>query len=308
MSAPLFSVIIPTFNRPQALAACLAALAGSTVPHSDYEVIVVDDGGADDPASVVTQAARSLPVTLLRQPHSGPAAARNTGVAAAQGQFLAFTDDDCMPSGDWLERLAGRFGQQADCAVGGRTLNALTSNPYASASQLLNHFLYDYYQEGRSEAGFFTGNNLAVPRTSFVALGGFCASFPIAAAEDREFCHRWRHHGFGFVYAPEAIVHHAHDVTLPAFVRQHLAYGKGAHHYHLLLAARQQPALKVEPLVFYRDLLRYPFRHQRARKALGQSVLLALAQAVYAIGYFCERIVTDRRSARGSACTVEATS
>ncbi len=308
MSAPLFSVIIPTFNRPRALTACLAALAGATLPRSEFEIIVVDDGSAADPAPVVTRAAKSLPVTLLRQPHSGPATARNTGVAAAQGQCLAFTDDDCLPSSDWLERLAGRFDQRADCAIGGRTVNALTGNPYASASQLLSQFLYEYHQEGRSQAGFFTANNLAVPRAGFLALGGFCADFPMAAAEDREFCHRWRHHGFCFLYAPEAVIHHAHNLTLPAFIRQHFGYGKGAYHYQQVLAARQQPALKVEPLAFYRDLLRYPFRYQQERAALGQSVLLALAQAVYAVGYFRERMVSPRGPARNNARSFEAVS
>lgn len=288
--SPLFSVIIPTYNRPQALAACLGAIARSTLAPTDYEVIVVDDGSAVSLAPVVARFVSLLPVALLSQPHRGPGAARNAGAALARGRFLAFTDDDCLPAAAWLARLAKRFDGCANAAVGGRTLNALESNPYAAASQLLNHYLYDYYLVESRDGGFFATNNLALPRARFLALGGFDTGFPVPAAEDREFCNRWRCHGFDFLYAPEAVVCHAHDLTFPAFMRQHFIYGRGAHHYHHTRKVQQQTPVQLEPLAFYRNLFRYPFRQGGGRKAVGLSALLALAQTVYAIGYFGERI------------------
>jgi hypothetical protein len=63
----------------------------------------------------------------------------------AKGQFLAFTDDDCRPAADWLQALAQRFATAPDHAVGGRTVNALTNNPYTTASQLIVDFVYAYY-------------------------------------------------------------------------------------------------------------------------------------------------------------------
>lgn len=298
MTAPLFSVIIPTYNRPQPLAACLDALADSTLPASAYEVIVVEDGDANDLAPVVAGASRRLAITHLSRAHGGPAAARNTGAAAAQGRFLAFTDDDCRPANDWLEHLAARFGRQAEAAVGGATLNALPGNPFAAASQTLTHYLYEYYLGGRREGGFFTTNNLAVPRAGFLALGGFDTRFSTPAAEDREFCNRWRNQGFDLVYAPEVIVHHAANLTLPAFMRQHFAYGRGAHHFHQARAAHGQKPLKLEPLAFYRDLLSYPFRRHPPRKAPLLSALLVLAQGVYGLGYFAEKLILTRGAGR----------
>lgn len=300
MTSPLFSVIIPTFDRPQPLAACLDALAATTLPPSAYEVIVVDDGGAIDPAPVVARLAPRLPVRLLAQPHRGPAAARNTGVAAAHGHLLAFTDDDCLPSPTWLERLAERFDQQPDAAIGGRTLNALVDNPFARASQTLNHYLYDYYLTTPRDNSFIATNNLAVPRARFLALGGFATGFVVPAAEDREFCNRWRHHGSRLVFAPEVIVYHAHHLTLSGFMRQHFNYGRGAHHYHRARAAHHQPSVKLEPLAFYHGLLRYPFR-QGGGKAIGQAILLAFSQAVYAAGYFGERMAWNRKTGAQAA-------
>lgn len=301
MAAPLFSVIIPTYNRPQPLAACLDALADSTLAPSDYEVIVVDDGGANDPGPVVAGAARRIAITLLHRPHGGPAAARNTGAAAAQGRFLAFTDDDCLPAPTWLEYLAARFGRQAEAAVGGCTVNALPDNPFAAASQTLNHYLYEYYLGGRREGVFFATNNLAMPRAGFMAVGGFDTQFVILAAEDREFSNRWRNRGFHLIYAPEAIVHHANHLTLPTFVRQHFAYGRGAHHFHQARAAHGQQPLKLEPLAFYRNLFSYPFRRHPPRSAPLLSALLVIAQGVYALGYFAERLILAKQQGRNDS-------
>lgn len=306
MTAPLFSVIIPTYNRPQPLAACLNALADSTLPASAYEVIVVADGGAIDPAPVVADATRRLAITLISQPHDGPAAARNTGAAAARGRHLAFTDDDCLPARDWLERLAARCCRHSEAVVGGATLNALPDNPFAAASQTLNHYLYEYYLRGRREGGFFATNNLVAPRAGFLALGGFDTRFATPAAEDREFCHRWRNQGLHLIYAPEVIVHHANNLTLPTFARQHFAYGRGAHHFHQARAAHGHKPPRLEPLSFYRDLFGYPFRRHPPRKAPLLLALLVLAQGVYGLGYFAERLILSKRPGRNDgACLLE---
>lgn len=117
-----------------------------------------------------------------------------------------------------------------DCMVGGRTFNALPENPYSAASQLLVDYLYTYYNADPERAGFFTANNLALPAESFRAIGGFDSTFPYAAAEDREFCDHWLHHGHRMRYAPEAVVYHAHALTLRTFWRQHCTDGRGASH------------------------------------------------------------------------------
>ena len=99
---PFFSIIVPTYNRPRQLADCLRALSALDYPRRRFEVIVVDDGSASPLAEVVAPFHPLFRLTLVTQDNAGPAAARNTGAALAQGEFLAFTDDDCLPSGRWL--------------------------------------------------------------------------------------------------------------------------------------------------------------------------------------------------------------
>ena len=92
---PFFSIVIPTYHRPQQLAACLQTLTHLDYPRDRFEVIVVDDGGEISLDGVLALFKEVLCITLLRQPHAGPAGARNVGAATAKGDFIAFTADDC---------------------------------------------------------------------------------------------------------------------------------------------------------------------------------------------------------------------
>lgn len=293
---PDVSVIVPTRNRPERLRRCLAALAAQTYPRSAYEVIVIDDG-SDRPLDDVVEPFRtSAAVTLVRQANTGPAMARNAAASRASGELLAFSDDDCEPDAAWVGSLWARHQRAPEAMIGGRTVNALASNAYAEASQLLVDYLYDYYgAKGAHPSGtrtgtrFFTSNNFAVPAALFRAIGGFDATFPLAAGEDREFCDRWQHHGHAVVYAPEALVRHSHSLSLMTFWRQHVNYGRGACHFRRARTRRQADSVGVEPLSFYRNLVLYPFRVHGALAATRLSALLALAQLANVIGYARER-------------------
>src|SRR4051812_41125527 len=179
-----FSLIIPTYRRPAQLSACLQALARQDYPRDLFEVIVVDDGGETPLDPVVAPFINKLEVTLIRQANAGPAVARNTGVARARGQWLAFTDDDCTPAPSWLRALAACFTATPADAVAGRTVNALPDNPYATASQLLVSFLFAYHNTDPQQARFATTSNLALPAEPFRALAGFDPTFPVPGGED----------------------------------------------------------------------------------------------------------------------------
>jgi GT2 family glycosyltransferase len=287
-----FSVIIPTYARPARLAACLEALAGLDYPRAHYEVIVVDDGSPRPPRAVVRECAEragsSFQVTLVERPHAGPAAARNAGAAQARGDFLAFTDDDCQPAANWLAELSARLLDHPDHIVGGRTINALSGNLFASASQLLVDHLYEQHRSGSTDTGFFTSNNLALARDAFQALGGFDETFPLAAGEDRELCDRWLRGGGRLAFSPEAIVHHTHALTLRGFWRQQRNYGRGAYRFHRVRARERRGTVQLESRSFYLDLLCCPLRQFPAFRALPLMALMALSQVAIATGFFAE--------------------
>jgi glycosyltransferase involved in cell wall biosynthesis len=286
--APILSIVIPTYNRPAQLAVCLQACARLDYPPDCFEVIVVDDGGTVPLDEVVARFHDVLTLRLLRQDNAGPAAARNTGASEARGEFLAFTDDDCSPAPTWLQALAAQFAMSPECAVGGRTLNALTNNRYSATSQHLISYLLSYYNVVPHAARFFPSNNLAVPAREFRAMGGFDTTYPRAAAEDRELCDRWLHMGYRMIYAAEAVVYHAHGLTFGTFLGQHFRYGRGAFCFHRVRARRGQHHFKVEPAAFYIDMLRYPFVNTKGIDALVVMLLLIVTQVANAAGMFWE--------------------
>jgi glycosyltransferase involved in cell wall biosynthesis len=290
----IFSVVIPTYNRPERLTRCLQSIAQLDYPTACFEVIIVDDGSEVVLDTVVAPFETQLQLSLIRQTNSGPAAARNTGAKHAKGQFLAFTDDDCTPAPDWLKSLEAAFQATPDSLIGGRTLNALPENLYSTASQILIDYLYDYYNQQTGQSNFFASNNFAMPTHRFRAVGGFNTSFPLAAGEDREFCDRWLQYRYPMAYAPQVQIYHAHQLTLRSFWRQHFNYGRGAFCFHQIRAQRIQDQIKIEPIAFYFNLLAYPFRplrQSRSQPAVLLMLLLFLSQVANAAGFLRERFM-----------------
>jgi GT2 family glycosyltransferase len=286
MQPPFFSVIVPTHGRDAALGHCLEALRCQDFPPERFEVLVVFDGGHPLPNLMV----EGLTLRPLTQPQNGPAAARNAGAAQARGEYLVFTDDDCIPAPDWLSHIWAAINQYPGHMVGGCVANILTRNLYAAASQLLVDFLYDTYEDSPLQAQFFTSNNLALQREMFLALGGFDTRFPLAAGEDRELCRRWIEEGHGLFYHPDALVHHAHELTLPAFWQQHFNYGRGAYRYRQQHTRKPNGRLKLEPIQFYVNLLRYPLRRAKGTTAVRLFFLFLLMQIANTTGFFRERL------------------
>lgn len=288
---PIFSIIIPTYNRPGQLFDCLQGIDRLTYPRDCFEVIVVDDGSRTPLDDIVGNFSRRMPVKLISQNNSGPANARNRGAAEAKGDFLAFTDDDCTPSSGWLHALAESFRDRPDCGIGGKTINILTDNLYAETSQMLLDYLYEYYNRDLQAPRFFASNNLAFPRKAFLSSGGFNARYRFPAAEDRELCDRWVAQGRRLRYSPDAVIFHAHSLTWRTLWRQHFNYGKGAFFFRRMKARPGR-----EPLAFYLTLLIFPFKTFSWRRAMAVSPLLIITQIANTCGYFREwnRALTGR--------------
>lgn len=285
-----FSIIIPTYNRPERLKKCLNSIASLDYPCDKFEVIVVDDGSEKALDDVTSGFQNQFSLTLLRQKNAGPASARNNGASQAKGKFLAFTDDDCTLAPDFLKNLELKFSSAPDSMTGGRTINALPKNIYSTASQTLIDYLYQYYNNSERQLSFFASNNFALPANLFQKLGGFDTSFPLAAAEDREFCDRWLNSGYKMTYAPDVVVYHAHELTLSKFWRQHFNYGRGAFCFHKTRAQRQSEKIKVEPLSFYFNLLIYPFSQTSNKFAIPVFGLFFLSQVANISGFYREKL------------------
>jgi glycosyltransferase involved in cell wall biosynthesis len=280
---PVFSVVIPTYERPDALRDCVRALTALDYPLDGFEVIIVDDGGSVPLEPLLRPLAKNLRLKVVRQSNRGPAAARNFGAAHATGDILAFTDDDCAPMPGWLRAFASAHSPTEPALLGGRTVNALRNNPYAGASQLIIDVVYAHYNCHPLDAQFFASNNMAVPADLFRALNGFDTGF--RTSEDRDLCDRWRSRGHRLRYVSEAVIFHAHPLTLRSFWNQHAGYGRGAWLYHTARAQRGTGRFRPD-WTFYKALCRSPLSHASAWDIMVGYALLAVAQAANACGCF----------------------
>lgn len=286
MISPLASVVIPTRNRPQAVDSCLDALSAQTLPPGSFEVIVVDDGSEPPLALDPARWAAKFDLKLLRQQNTGPAGARNRGVAEARGEFLAFTDDDCLPTPTWLEKLVAALRENPEALVGGSTFNGLKEDVFAETSQLILEMVYEHFNRDPANAYFFASNNMGCRKHEFVESGGFDPSFRVAS-EDREFCDRWRMANRRLLFIREALIEHRHAQSFPGFTRLHFRYGQGAAHYKNLRRSRQSGEM-TKDLGFHRaipSLLREKMRQLPLLRQTQLITLLVWWEMVNAIGF-----------------------
>ncbi|MFM9196697.1 MAG: glycosyltransferase [Planctomycetia bacterium] len=276
MMVPVVSVIIPSRNRPESLGRCLDALAAQAMPVGSFEVIVVDDGSSPPLTIDASRTAATHECVLIRQRNTGPAGARQRGVAAATGEFLAFTDDDCLPDPLWLPWLVHALRERPDALVGGFTFNGLAGDVCAETSQLVLEMAYEHFNRDADNAYFFASNNMAVRRDRYLASGGFDADFDAPAAEDREFCDRWRTQGRPLLWERRAVVEHRHRQTLGGFLRLHWRYGQGAYRYHASRSRRASGTMR-EDLSFHAALPALMCRKiARCRPVRGSRIVLLL--------------------------------
>jgi len=285
MSDPVFSIIIPTRDRPGPLAACLQAISRLDYPNDRYEVIVVDDGSMVPVEMPKDGVPDDVQFTLLHQTNAGPASARNRGAQLARGDVLAFTDDDCIPDRQWLRELARCVNRVPGAIIGGRVINGLVNNPYSTASQIIVDQAYAFFHERNSDLRFFASNNMAVNAKLFNEWGSFDPSF--RCSEDRDLCSRWIRHGGSLVFAPKAIVLHHHNLSFTSFCRQHFYYGRGACQFSRKRAQWGGSFIKPS-LRFYADVMLKALFAPTARWRFGMVGLMGVWQVANLAGFLSQ--------------------
>jgi mycofactocin system glycosyltransferase len=225
------TVVIPVRDRAAELARCLAGLATSGIATSGLagptRIIVVDDGSRD-PAAVRRAAVAAGARVVARPVNGGPAAARNTGLAAARTPLVAFLDSDCVPAPGWLDALLPHF---ADPAVGaaaprivpheaGRTWLAR----YEGASSTLDMGRRPSIVRPGSRVPYVPGAALIVRRAA--AGPGFTEDMQVG--EDVDFVWRLGAAGWRVRYEPAAVMGHQHRVRLAPWFARRRDYGTSA--------------------------------------------------------------------------------
>jgi glycosyltransferase involved in cell wall biosynthesis len=206
---PTASIVIPVRDGASALDSCLTAVTALDYP-APVQVIVVDNASTEDVGAVV---ARHPGVRLLNEPRAGSYAARNTGLLAATGEVLAFTDADCRPDRAWLREsvAALRRPPRADM-VGGRVeLTYREGRPVTGSEwfEWLHGFPQDRYL---ADQHFAVTASMVTWRSTMDRTGPFDAR--LLSRGDAEWGQRVAAWGGIQRYAPDAVVLHPARATL----------------------------------------------------------------------------------------------
>jgi GT2 family glycosyltransferase len=192
---PFFSVVIPTYERPEDLRQCLQSLSPdnqSGVP--SYEIIVTDDSRSDQCRKVVEQEFPYASWGLGKQ--TGPAGNRNAGVSRATGKWIVFIDDDCIAQPGYLTAYAQTIENASELGViEGRIFPDRPRRTWAEGCP------------ANEKGGMFWTSNLCVKRSVFLELGGLDEQFRVAY-EDVDFAHRLKKTGIQTTFAGEAATCH----------------------------------------------------------------------------------------------------
>jgi glycosyltransferase involved in cell wall biosynthesis len=204
-SRPQITVVIATRNRPDRLAAALTSLRAQTLDQSAFDVIVVDDDSTDSrvPQLLADAEAGAAPrVSVIRRSvATGPSRARNEGWRAATGELIAFTDDDCELTPEWLAAGLTEWDGTSRSFVQGRT------SPLPAERDRLGMFAYTIdIPEMSSE---FQTCNIFYPRALLEELGGFDAETHPTSGEDTDLAWRAIEAGATARFAPRAQAYHA---------------------------------------------------------------------------------------------------
>jgi peptidoglycan/xylan/chitin deacetylase (PgdA/CDA1 family)/GT2 family glycosyltransferase len=202
------SIIVPTYNRVERLRACLAALEAQVHPGLIIEVIVVIDGSTDDTAALLVAGRWTFRLKVLRQTRSGQSMALNTGLAAAEGRYCLFLDDDIVACPDLV--AAHWRAHQADArkivTLGQMTLRVRRDAGWyvrEYAASWLDHYLSLNHQQRTPTWADAWSGNLMAPRESLLQSCGFATDLP--RGFDVELAYRLHKMGLRFVYVAEAL-------------------------------------------------------------------------------------------------------
>jgi glycosyltransferase involved in cell wall biosynthesis len=252
------SVVIPSYNNGHLLSMGLPALVQQTVPVSEFEVLVVDDGSTDGTQDLFISLSLPESFRYIRQSNQGAAAARNRGAAEARGDILVFLDSDVVPDPVLLEEHLTSHRVHDRVLTVGRT-RALPAEHFDLFYEVLGDDIFASDHGDKEKPLTFQqvlSRNFSLPRESFFEVGRFDQDFPGSGFEDIEFAYRATQLGFDVLYNPRAAGDHHHTGTLSEVSRWMYNYQVSA-----VLLMKKHPEIRgqirhlrdKEPIQWRRD-------------------------------------------------------
>jgi len=200
----MISVIIPVYNDSENLQKCLTALKNQSINVDLFEVLVIDNNSEEDILHVVEKFG-DRNVKYLKEEKIGSYAARNLGIANSQGEIIAFTDSDCIPKNDWLEKGTACLKYATMPGVVGGRIQLTFRGERPNYPEI-----YEKHTAFRQKENLATGTCVGANWFSYKSVlnqfGGFNSK--LKSGGDTELSGLISHHGYKAIYCEEAVIFH----------------------------------------------------------------------------------------------------
>lgn len=237
---PFVSVVIPVLNDPEHLEMCLEALQHQTYPKNRYQIIVVDNGSDESIEPLVSKYSQAR---SLVEPRRGSYVARNTGILQANGEIIALTDADCIPTRDWIEKGTAALVSVPNCGMVGGQIQFLFKNPdRPTGVELYDRVLYLRQQEYIEKLKFGATANIFTFKKVLEQVGLF--NEQLKSVGDREWGERVFKAGYKQIYAHDACILHPARPSLPELLKKATRVARGTYQVNKKRNATIQDFLK----------------------------------------------------------------
>ena len=279
MSSFFVSVIVPVYNDSDRLRLCLESLENQSLPKERYEIIVVDNNSVDNVVDVVNDFPQAV---LTCENRIGSYAARNKGISLAKGNVFAFTDSDCIPAEDWLEKGTWHLQQTSICGFVAGGIRLFFQRPDRPNPIELYDSLFNLQQKKYlEEQGWGATANLFAFKSVFEQVGDFNTG--LQSGGDAEWGKRVSAAGYPVFYAEDCYIHHPARASFGKFCEKNRRTLAGAYqlnqtstHDHILQSFVFEDSLLAQLRPPLRSAFRKSYQDERLNRESHKIIIFLL--------------------------------
>lgn len=268
----IVSVVVPAFNCEKTISKTIQSVLDQS--YGDLEIIIVDDGSTDSTAKIITSMINQMiassgmkpcldtsagggfisdfkSVKYFYQKNSGPAAARNLGAKRSKGEFIFFTDSDCIAHFDWIEKAMKCFCEDIAVVAGSY---GIANHGNLLATCVFKEIRYRHTKLMPKYPKAFGSYNFGVKKNVFDEVGGFNTSYRSASGEDNDLSYKILRAGYRIYFEKDALVDHYHPQKVWKYLKEQYRHG----YWRVKMYSDHPKMAKGDDYTFWKDIVEIP--------------------------------------------------
>ncbi len=246
-NTPLVSIVVPAYNCSKTISKTIESLLSQTA--KNLEIIIIDDGSTDETAKCIQSYDN---IFYFYQKNEGPASARNRGAQKSSGDFIFFTDSDCIAKSDWIEEALKRFDDPQVAVVAGSY--GIANKESMLARCIHDEIMYRHQKLMGCYPKAFGSYNFGVRKKTFELVDGFNQFYRCASGEDNDLSYKILKTGKKIYFERQSIVYHHHPVRVRKYLREQYRHG----FWRVMIYVDHPDMVQGDDYTFWKDIVEVP--------------------------------------------------